>query len=153
VEAPVLLQVDAPLQAPTAWDALAFARLDAVADAAHRELRRPWADGAERLVARARDVRAPGASRRRLELRAALAEVPIELEPCRLDAAQFAERSCAEREAPEQTDAPQGAPLAERSPKPPEELRLNNSVPQAVTRGVAACSSAAVPEGRMLPGM
>jgi len=66
-------------------------------------------------------------------------------ELCKPDAAQFAARSCAEREAPERTGAPRREALAEHSPKPPVALRLSNSVPQAVTRGVAACSPEAVP--------
>jgi hypothetical protein len=101
VEAPVLLRAGALLQAPTAWDASAFARRDAAADELHRELRRPSADAAEKLVGQARDVPALDALRRRSELRVAPAVGSIGSELYIPDAAQFVERSCAAREAQE----------------------------------------------------
>jgi hypothetical protein len=138
--------VDALPQAPSAWDASAFVRRDAAADAVLRELRQPLVDDAEKLVGPARADPALGASRRRLGLRAAPAVALIAPEPCKPGAARFAGRSCEALEAPERAGALQRAALAERSRKPLEALRLRGSVSQAMTRAVEeACSPATVP--------
>jgi hypothetical protein len=95
------------LPALTGWDALAYVRPGAAVDAVqHRELRPPLADDAERLAGRARDDPVLGAQRRQLELQAARA-APIAPALCKPDAVQFAERSCAAREAMVQMGAPQ----------------------------------------------
>jgi hypothetical protein len=78
-----------------AWDASVSVHPDVAADAAHRELHQPSADGAEKLAARARGVLVPDAKRRRSALRAAPAAEPSAAELCTLAAARFGERSFA----------------------------------------------------------
>lgn len=75
-----------------AWDALACARLDGVADALYLGLRRPSVDGAEKWAGRAPDVQVRGASRR-LGLRAAPVEVRRESALCIRVWDPFEERS------------------------------------------------------------
>jgi hypothetical protein len=74
---------------------------------------------------------------RQLELRAALEAERDAAELCTPAAAQSAERSCAASEAAQPPDAP--APLAARSQKPPEALRLKPEL---------AAASPGVPEVR-----
>jgi len=84
------------------------------------------------LAGRARDVPAPDAPRRRSALQAAPAAEPDAAELCTPGVVPSAERSCAASEAAQLPDAP--VPLAARSPKPPEALRLKPE--QAAAPGV-----------------
>jgi hypothetical protein len=118
----VLRRADARPQAPSAWDAWAAVHRDATADAAHREVRPPSADGAERSAAQAPDAQVLGAMCRQLELRAAPPAERDVAGPYTRAAARSAERSCAVPGAAEPLDGPQPEPMAERSRKPPVAL-------------------------------
>jgi hypothetical protein len=133
-EAPDLRPADAFPQATAVWDALVSARLGAAADAAHPELHQPSADDAEKLAARALDAPAPAVKHHRSALPAALAAEPPAAEPCKPDAARFAERSSAATEVQmeERPDEPQSAPQAARSPKPLAELLRPEHAPLSV---------------------
>jgi hypothetical protein len=91
-------------------------------DAPHLALRPQLEDGAERWAGRARGVRAQDVMCRQLGPRAAPEAERDAAELYTPAAAQSAERSCAESEVAQLSDAP--APLAARSPKPAEALRL-----------------------------
>jgi hypothetical protein len=141
VEAPVQHPADAPPQATAAWDASAFARPDAAADAVHREVRPLPADDAEKSADRVRDALARDACRRSAHQAAPASEPHVE-ELCTPAGARSAERSCAAPEAPEPLDAPSWEPPVERSPKP-------QALPQ-MKRVRLATASPDVPAARRL---
>jgi hypothetical protein len=134
VEAPDPRPADELPRATAAWDASACARRDAAMGAA--DLRPQLAGGVERWAGLARDVPARDATCRRLEPRAAPAAKPPAEAPCRPVAARFAERSSAAPEVAEQPGAPQGQPLAGRSPKPPAVFPRKDLVLLAAAPGV-----------------